>query len=229
MRAPKFLLMTKSVSAQLADAAGNAGRLRRDYAAQRRVAQFFDVAFERLQHHDAFHLRYVVRGVADLMAVRLELVVVPRGRRLDDIGKLARQIFRRIALEVVLRRAVLDVAASAGSVKIRRMRLGDADDIGSHVEGDGFDVARHRRGIVHRDFLRIDFAVARPVDHVGQKMSAIGEMVGCRDSGQGIFGDGVAIPVEQRFAELAALIFRMRRLVHIDVDMLPTILTDRPR
>ena len=134
-------------------------------------------------------------------------------------GKLPRQVLGRIALEVVFRRAVLDVAASAGSVKKRRMRLGDADDVGSHIKGDRLDVARHRRGIVHRDFLRIDFAVARPVDHVGQKMSAIGEVIRRRDAGQRIFGDGVAIPVEERFAELAALIFRMRRLVHVDVDM----------
>src|SRR6267142_567519 len=113
----------QSVSAQLTDAPGNAGRLRRDYASERRVTEFFDVAFERLQHHYAFHLRHVVRGVADMMAVRLELVVIPRGGCLDDIGKLPRQIFRRLALEVVLCRAVLDVAASAGGVQIGRMRL----------------------------------------------------------------------------------------------------------
>src|SRR5947207_3684867 len=48
-------------------------------------------------------------------------------------------------------------------------------------------------------------------------MSAIGEMVRGRHPGQRISGDGVAVPVEQRLAQFAALVFGMRRLVHVDV------------
>ena len=73
-------------------------------------------------------------------------------------------------------------------------------------------------GSSDRNFFWIDFALARPVDHRGQKMSAIGEMVGCRYPGQRIFGYRVVIPIEQWFAEFAALIFRVRRLIHVDID-----------
>ncbi len=123
----------QAVSTQLADAAGNARGLRRYHAAQGRVTQFFDVALEGFQHHHAFHLRNVVRRVADVMAVRLKFVVIPSRGRLDDIGKATHQLFGRIALKVIFRRAVLHIASAAGGVEKRRMRLGDADHVGAHV------------------------------------------------------------------------------------------------
>ena len=91
------------------------------------------------------------------MAVRLKLVVIPRRRRLDDVGKSPHQILGRILLESVLRRAVLNVTAAG--VQICRVGLGNADDISAQIVRNRLDVARHRRRVVYSHSLRIDFAV----------------------------------------------------------------------
>jgi hypothetical protein len=101
------------------------------------------------------------------------------------------------------------------------MRLGNTDHVGAHIDRHGFDVSRHGRRIVDSDPASIDLAVRGAVDDVDQKMSAIGKMVRCRDAGQRIFRDRVSIPIEERFAQFATLIFRMGRLVHVDIDMGP--------
>ena len=86
------LVDDQPVSAQLAYASGYPGGLRGYHATERRVAQFFDVAFEGFQDQDAFHLRNVVRGIADVMTVGLELIVVPCRGRLDNVRKLPHQL-----------------------------------------------------------------------------------------------------------------------------------------
>ena len=118
-------------------------------------------------------------------------------------------------LVFIRRRPILDVTAAG--VQKGWMRLRDGDDVRAHVAGDGLDVARHRRGIRDGHLLRVDLALGCLIDHRGQEMSAIGEMVRGRHPGQRISGDGVAVPVEQRLAQFAALVFGMRRLVHVDV------------
>ena len=136
------------------------------------------------------------------MAVGLELVVIPRRRRLDDIGKFPHQLLGSLSLVSVLRRAVLDVTAAG--IQKGRMRLGNADDIGSHIVRHGLDVARHRCRVIHSDPLCVDLAFGIAVDHCGEELPAIGEMVRRRDAGERIFGDGVAVPVEERLSQLAA-------------------------
>src|SRR5215813_114474 len=212
-----ILVDDEPVSPQLADASGYSGGLRGYHSAQGGIAQLLDVALERLQDQHAFHLRNVVRGVADMMTVGLELVVIPRCRRLDHEGKFLYELLGRLRLVSVLRGAILDVTAAG--IQKSRMRFGNADDIGSHVVGHGLDVARHRRGVIHGDPVRVDLAFAIPVDHRGEELPAIGEMIRRRHPRKRIFGDGVTVPVEERLAQLAARVFWMGRLVHVDVDM----------
>src|SRR4029450_5946496 len=123
------LVDDEPVSAELADASGYSGGLSGYHASEGRVSQFFDVAFQGLQDQYAFHLRNMVGGVADVMAVGLELVIIPRRRRLDDIGKFSHQLLGSLRLVSVRRRAVLDVTAAG--IQKGRMRVGNADDIGS--------------------------------------------------------------------------------------------------
>src|SRR4029077_5054587 len=141
------LVDDEPVSAQLANASGYSCGLWSYHSSEGRVPQFFNVAFQGLQDEYALHLRNMVGGVADVMAVSLELVVVPCRRRLDDIGKFPHQLLRRLSLICVLRRAVLDVTAAG--IQKGRMRLGNADDIGSHIVRHGLDVARHRCRVLH--------------------------------------------------------------------------------
>ena len=86
--------------------------------------------------------------------------------------------------------------------------------------GDRFDMACHRRRITDLDLLRIDFTLGGLVDHIAQKMPPVGEMIRCCHTRQRIFGHRVVVPVKQRLAQFAARIFRMRRLIHVDVDHL---------
>src|SRR6476660_6357704 len=151
----------------------------------------------------------MIGGITDMVPMRLQLVVIPRGGRLDDERKAPHQVFRRMALEIVFGGAVLYVTPSARGIEKRRMRLGNADHVGAHIKRYGFDVSRHNRRIVDGDPARIDLAVCGAVDDVDQKMPAIGKMVWCRDAGQRIFGDRVSIQVAERFSKLAALIFWM--------------------
>src|SRR5262245_41127168 len=212
-----ILVDDEPVSAQLADASGHSGGLRGYHSAQGVIAQLLDVALEGLQDQNAFHLRDMVCGVADMMAVSLELVVIPRGRCLDDIRKFLYELLRRLHLVSVLGGAVLDVTAAG--IQKSRMRFGNADDIGSHVVGHSLDVARHCRGVIHSDPVWVDLAFVIPVDHRGEKLPAIGEVIRRRHPRERIFGDGVTVPIEERLAQLAARVFWMGRLVHVDVDM----------
>ena len=118
----------------------------------------------------------------------------------------------------VLGAAVLHIA-SAG-VQERRVCLRHRDHIRSHVMGHRFDMAGHRRRIADLDLTRIDFAFGGLVDHRAQKMPPIGEMIRRRHARQRIFGHRVVVPVKERLAQFTALIFWMRRLVHVDVDQL---------
>ena len=153
------------------------------------------------------------------MAVGLELVVIPRGRRLDDIGKFPHQLLWSLRLVSVRRRAVLDVTAAG--IQKGWMRLSNADDIGSHILRHGLDVSCHRCRVIDSDPLCVDLAFGVPVDHRSEELPAIGEMIRRRHAGERIFGDGVAVPVKERLPQLAARVFRMGRLVHVDVDMRP--------
>src|SRR5207249_5353599 len=99
-------------SPQLADPRGDRRSLRSDHTPERRVAELLDVALQSLEDHVALDLRDVVSGIADKMPVSLQLVVIPGGRRNDDVGKLSDQSVRRALLVGVLRRAVLDVAGA---------------------------------------------------------------------------------------------------------------------
>src|SRR5215813_13490357 len=101
------LVDDEPVSAQLADASGHSGGLRGYHSAQGGIAQLFDVALEGLQDQHAFHLRNVVRGVADMMTVGLELVGIPRCRRLEHEGKFLSELLGRLRLVSVRRGATL--------------------------------------------------------------------------------------------------------------------------
>src|SRR5262245_65185973 len=105
----------------------------------------------------------MVGGVTDVMTVGLKFVVVPRRRGLNDIGKFSYQLLRRLRLIGVLGRAVLDITATG--IQKGRMRLGNTDDIGSHIMCYGLDVSRHRCRVIDSDLLWVDLAFVIPVDH----------------------------------------------------------------
>src|SRR5262245_50891656 len=46
-------------------------------------------------------------------------------------------------------------------------------------------------------------------------------MIRRRHAGKRVLGDGIAIPIEEWLSQLATRVFRMGRLVHVDVDMWP--------
>lgn len=97
------------------------------------------------------------------------------------------------------------------------MSLGYGDDIRTHVQGYRFDMPRHRGRIRHLYLSGIDLALGCLVDDSAEKMAAIGKMIRRRYPRKGILRDCIVIPVEKRFAQFTALIFRMRRLIHIDI------------
>src|SRR5439155_8517130 len=129
--------------------------------------------------------------------------------------ELAGQILGSLLLVLVLGRAVLDVAVAR--VQERRVRRGDGDDVGAHVAGHALDVARHGRRIVYRHGTRVLVALRGAVHDGGQEVPAVGVVVRGGDAGEGVFGDRVMVPVEQRLAQLAALVLRVRQLVRVDV------------
>src|SRR5262245_64373796 len=130
-----ILVDDEPVSAQLADASSYSGGLGGYHSAQGGIAQLLDVALEGLEDQHTFHLRNVVGGVADMMTVGLELVVIPRCRRLDHEGKFPHQLLRRLCLVSVLGGAILDVTAAG--IQKSRMRLRHAAEIRYHVGCDG--------------------------------------------------------------------------------------------
>ena len=160
----------------------------------------------------------MIGSIADEVPVRLQFVVVPGGGGDENVGELADHLFRAMAFVGVLSSAVLHIA-SAG-IQERRVSLRHRHHVRSHVMGDRFDMAGHRRWIADLDLLRIDFAFGSLVDHIAQKMPPISEMIRRRHARQRIFGHRVVVPVKERLAQFAARIFRMRRLVHVDVDHL---------
>ena len=116
----------------------------------------------------------------------------------------------------VLGRAVLHVAVAG--VHERRVCLRDGDDVGAHVAGDRLDVAGHRRPDRWPRLARVDFALAGWLITLVKEVPPVGEVVRRRQRGKGILGDRVWYRLNSGFAELAALILRVRRLVHVDVD-----------
>src|SRR5262249_27784854 len=145
------------------------------HAAQSCVSQFLNISFQRLEDYDTFHLRHMIGGIADVMPVGLKLVVIPRCGCDDDIGKLPYQFGGRLLMVSVLCRAILHVAAAC--IEKSWMRFSDGDDVSAHVTGHSLDMARHRRGIIHVDLVRVNFALHVPVHHGGEKLPAISEMV----------------------------------------------------
>ena len=101
------------------------------------------------------------------------------------------------------------------------MRLSNADDIGSHIVRHGLDVSRHRCRVIDGDPLCVNLPFGIAVDHRSEELPAIGEMIRRRHAGERIFGDRVAVPVEERLPQLAACVFGMGRLVHVHVHMRP--------
>ena len=123
----------------------------------------------------------MVGGVADVMTVSLKLVVIPCGRRLDDVREFPYQLLWRLCLVSVLGGAVLYITAAG--VQKRRMRLGDAHDIGAHIMRHRLDVTGHRCRVIHSDLFWVDLAFVIPVDHRGEELPAIGEMIRRRHAG----------------------------------------------
>ena len=67
----EMLVDDETVASELAHSGGDACSLRSHHTAQRRVAEFLDVAFQRFENHVALDLRHMIGGIADEVPVGL--------------------------------------------------------------------------------------------------------------------------------------------------------------
>src|SRR5262249_43916506 len=108
----EVLVDDETVASEFPYPGGYSGSLRNRHTAQRRVAEFLDVAFQRFENHVALDLRHMIGGIADEVPMGLQFLVVPGSGGYENVGKLADEIFRAMAFVGVLGRAVLHIASA---------------------------------------------------------------------------------------------------------------------
>src|SRR6266567_5598473 len=152
----KLLGNDQSIAAQLTNTTGERGSLWIHFAAQGGVTKLANVKLQRGQYQHRLHERRVVRGVADVVAVRLSKLVVPGNRSDDNVRILAAQLRRGFGRARFTFDHEAGVAQRAARVQQRRMRAPNADDIRAEIAANILDVARHGGRIGDFCFRRID-------------------------------------------------------------------------